>query len=31
MCIMHITLGILKRTDSSKNGHLADVAAVPTR
>jgi len=28
---VHVTLGILKRTGSSKNGHLADVAAFPTR
>src|SRR5215212_5171593 len=31
MCVVHIGLGIPRRTNFSKNGHLADVATLPTR
>jgi hypothetical protein len=31
MCVVHVALGIPRRTNFSKNGHLADVATLPTR
>src|SRR5829696_4194991 len=31
VCVVQIAFGIPRRTDPSKNGHLADVAALPAR